>query len=223
VRLGAHFLVSLPFEKTLQESFAVGILFIVCGPSGVGKTSLGRVVRERHERLVLSVSYTTRAPRENERDGIDYHFVDMATFEQMREAGAFAEWAMVHGNAYATPKSAITSAWEAGEDVFFDIDYQGAAQLDEAFPVESVSVLVAPPSMQELEARLRGRQTDSEETIQRRLRNAREELEQHALFDFILFNDDFDAAADALERIYMAAQYRNHLRKAKLEALLART
>ncbi len=200
----------------------MGILFIVCGPSGVGKTSLGRVVRERHDRLVLSVSYTTRAPRENETDGVDYHFVDMATFEKMRDEGAFAEWAMVHGNAYATPRVAITSAWDAGKDVFFDIDYQGAAQLDEAFPTESVSVLVAPPSMQELEARLRGRKTDSEEIIQRRLKNAREELEQHALFDYILFNDDFDSAADALERIYLAAQFRNHLRREKLEALLAK-
>lgn len=203
-----------------QESFAVGILFIVCGPSGVGKTSLGRVVRERHPRLVLSVSYTTRAPRNNERDGVDYHFVDMPTFERMRDAGDFAEWAMVHGNAYATPKVAITDAWAAGQDVLFDIDYQGAAQLIEAFPTEAVSVLVAPPSMQELEGRLRGRKTDDEATIQRRLKNAREELEQHELFDFIMFNDDFDTAADALERIYVASQNRAHLRRGALVDLL---
>ena len=133
-----------------------GVLFIVCGPSGVGKTSLGAELREHHPDLVLSVSYTTRDPRPGEVDGDDYHFVDAQTFERMRTEGAFAEWAEVHGNYYGTARDQIERAWAQGQDVFFDIDYQGARQLQEAYPEQTVRVMVLPPDMDTLERRLRG-------------------------------------------------------------------
>ncbi|MGM0556763.1 MAG: guanylate kinase [Myxococcota bacterium] len=196
-----------------------GVLLIVCGPSGVGKTSLTKKLLDDNPRLVPSVSYTTRAPRDGEEDGVDYHFVEDATFEAKRDAGAFAEWAEVHGNYYGTPKSAITEAWAEDNDVIFDIDYQGARQLKDAFP-GAVGVLVIPPSMDELEARLRGRETDTEAVIQRRLSAAREELARYELFDYIVENDDFDEAFRQLDTVYEAARLAMPLQRTLLADLL---
>lgn len=198
----------------------MGVLFIACGPSGVGKTSLGRRLRQAHPQLTLSVSYTTRAARAGEVDGKDYHFVDEARFMRMRDNGEFAEWAKVHGNFYATPRSEITQAFARKEDVFFDVDYQGALQLQAAFPTESVSVLIAPPSLELLERRLRGRATDDEATIARRLDAALHELEQHGTCDYILINDDFEQAYQEFEHIYLAARKRGYLWVKAIEALL---
>lgn len=197
-----------------------GILLITCGPSGVGKTSLGRELRTAYPRLVLSVSYTTRPMRDGEVNGVDYHFTDRQTFERMRDAGEFAEWAEVHGNYYATPKSEIYGAFERGEDVFFDIDYQGAEQLIAAFPEESVSLLVVPPSMPELERRLRGRKTDSDEVIARRLKAAAHELAQFELFDFIVANDEFDRALEDMVAIYRASRMRTSLHLDEMREML---
>jgi len=197
-----------------------GILLITCGPSGVGKTSLGRELRAAYPRLVLSVSYTTRPMRDGEVNGVDYHFTDRQTFERMRDAGEFAEWAEVHGNYYATPKSEIYGAFERGEDVFFDIDYQGAEQLIAAFPEESVSLLVVPPSMPELERRLRGRKTDSDEVIARRLKAAAHELAQFELFDFIVANDEFDRALEDMVAIYRASRMRTSLHLDEMREML---
>lgn len=197
-----------------------GVLLIVCGPSGVGKTSLSRKLLDEEPRLVPSVSYTTRPPREGEEDGVDYHFVDHATFQRKRDAGAFAEWAEVHGNYYGTPKSAIENAWAEDNDVIFDIDYQGARQLKDAFP-SAVGVLVIPPSMNELEARLRGRETDSERVIERRLEAAREELAQYELFDYIVENDEFDVAFEQLATVYDASRLSMPLQRSRLADLLA--
>jgi guanylate kinase len=197
-----------------------GVLLIVCGPSGVGKTSLTRELLERTPRLRLSISYTTRPPRDGEADGVDYHFVDHATFEEKRETGVFAEWAEVHGNYYGTPKSAIEDAWADDEDVIFDIDYQGARQLKDAFPT-ALGVLVIPPSMDELEDRLRGRDTDSEAVIQRRLKAAREELAQYELFDYIVENDEFDVAFEQLRTVYQAGRLAMPLQRERLAELLA--
>ena len=197
-----------------------GILLITCGPSGVGKTSLGRELRAAYPRLVLSVSYTTRPMRDGEVNGVDYHFTDRQTFERMRDAGEFAEWAEVHGNYYATPKSEIYGAFERGEDVFFDIDYQGAEQLIAAFPEESVSLLVVPPSMSELERRLRGRKTDSDEVIARRLKAAAHELAQFELFDFIVANDEFDRALEDMVAIYRASRMRTSLHLDEMREML---
>jgi len=158
--------------------------------------------------------------RAGEVDGVDYTFLSREAFLAERDAGALAEWAEVHGNFYATPKAEIERAFGAGQDLLFDIDYQGAEQLQAAFPEQCTSVLVAPPSMRELEGRLRGRGTDGEDVVRRRLEAARGELAQHALFDYIMVNDDFDAALEALTSIYDAAQYGAHLRRGVVERML---
>ena len=201
----------------------MGLLLIVCGPSGVGKTSLRRILCARHPELVLSTSYTTRQPRAGETDGVDYHFVTQDVFHQMRERGDFAEWAKVHGNFYATAKRTIHEAWDQGQHIFFDIDYQGAVSLHATYPSESVLVLVVPPDLGALEARLRSRATDDEVIIAKRLAGAKHELEQYALFEFVIFNHVVEEAADLLDYIYRAAKLRTELHRPALDALLAAT
>lgn len=159
-----------------------------------------------HANLTFSVSFTTRAPRDGEEDGVDYHFRSVTEFERMRDSAQFAEWAEVHGNFYGTAIATIEQAWSAGKHVIFDIDYQGALQLREKFGTRAVVVLVLPPSMEELEERLRGRKTDSEEVIARRLRVAREEIEALEKFaDHTLVNDDIEQACSGIASIYLAA------------------
>lgn len=199
---------------------ATGLLFIVCGPSGVGKSTLGKLLRERRAQLKLSVSTTTRAPRAGEQDGVDYHFVDRDTFIARRDAGEFVEWAEVHGNLYGTTRATIHAAWEAGHDVFFDIDYQGAQQLQAAFPEHTTSVLVIPPSMDALERRIRDRGTEDEATIARRLAAARHELEQFELFDYIIANKLLNTTTNELATIYDASRRRTSLRRGMLLELL---
>ena len=196
-----------------------GVLFIVCGPSGVGKTSLSAELLEQYDSLGFSVSYTTRQARQGEVDGEDYHFVSESTFRAMIEAGEFAEWAEVHGNLYGTAFQVIRQAWEAGRDLLFDIDYQGARQLKESFP-DGTGVLVVPPDMQTLERRLRGRGSESEASFERRIDNARQELAQYELFDYIVENDDFDRAVDVLSSVYLAARHRRPLSDPMVRSLL---
>jgi guanylate kinase len=198
-----------------------GTLLILCGPSGVGKSTLGRQVRASRDKLTLSVSCTTRPMRAGERDGVDYTFLSREDFVARREQGAFAEWAEVHGNLYGTPRSEIERAFKMDLDLLFDIDFQGARQLLEAYPQACCSVLVAPPSMATLEARLRGRATDSDEVIRRRLDAARHELEQFELFGHLIVNDDLERAVAGLTAIYDAARLRMHTRRGALEAILA--
>ena len=180
-----------------------GLLLIVCGPSGVGKSSLCDRLRAEHPRLKLSISCTTRAPRGQERDGVAYHFLSDEDFVARIERGEFAEHAHVHGNRYGTLRASVEAVLGAGEDMLFDIDYQGAAQLKEAFE-QARSVLLIPPSMRELEARLRDRGTDAEEVIERRLKAARAELSHFEAFDFAVVNDDIEAAYQRLKSIYNA-------------------
>lgn len=198
-----------------------GVLFIVCGPSGVGKTTLAQHLLQRCPRLAWSVSYTTRPARAHEVDGTDYHFVDEETFLRMREHDQFAEWAKVHGNYYGTPVAGILEAWRADHDVIFDIDYQGASQLHKRFPEDARSVLVIPPSMAVLRARLRGRATDSDEVIARRLDAARHELAQFELYDYIVENDDFDGALQRLTSIYRACTQQMPFFRERVMKLLA--
>ena len=184
------------------------MLFVVSGASGVGKSSLCAMLLDRCQDLVMSVSYTTRSPRGAEQDGVHYHFVDDARFDEMVEAGEFAEWARVHGNRYGTSKRVVAGELEAGRSVLFDIDYQGAASLVAAYPEDSVTTMVLPPDMETLERRLRGRGTDSEEVIAGRLAKARAEIAHAPSFDYLLVNDDLDEAYRTIEAIYRAGRNR---------------
>jgi guanylate kinase len=169
-------------------------LIVVSAPSGTGKTTLcARLLREIPE-LKLSISTTTRAPRGTEKNGVEYFFVTHEEFKKKIADDRFAEWAEVHGNFYGTTKDFVESSFAAGKSLLLDIDVQGAASLHRAYPTESVRIFLKPPSMQELERRLRARATDSEESIQKRLKAAAEELKHLEHFDFVVVNDDLERA-----------------------------
>ena len=181
----------------------LGTLLIVSGPSGSGKTTLCRRA-EKDGLTAYSISCTTRKPRGNEQDGVDYIFLDRDTFIDRRGLGYFAEWAEVHGNFYGTPLKPVQDRLAQGKDMLFDIDVQGAAQLSLSLP-EARFVFILPPSLDELERRLRGRGTDSEEAIRLRLANARTEIMSSHWFDAIIVNDDLDTAYDQLRSFYLAS------------------
>ena len=184
-----------------------GSLFIVSAPSGAGKSSLVKAALADDERLTLSVSHTTRSPRAGEVDGREYHFVDRRTFEAMLERGEFLESAEVHGNRYGTSQKWIEKARAKGLDIMLEIDWQGAQQVRKAFPdAVSIFILPPPPMLSELERRLRGRGQDPEEAIQRRLRDAREEISHVAEFDYVIINKQFEEARQDLAAIVRAAR-----------------
>jgi guanylate kinase len=190
-----------------------GLLVVISSPSGAGKTTLcQRLLKDCEGTLSFSVSYTTRRMRAGEREGVDYHFVDEATFERMIERGEFAEWAEVHGKRYGTSVKAVDEALSGGKDVLFDIDYQGGRQLRANFEADALLVFILPPSLDELERRLRRRATDDEEVILRRLQKAHEEIEHYGLYDYLIVNDDLERAYDELRSIYRAA----HLARARM-------
>ena len=184
-----------------------GTLFVVSAPSGAGKTTLCREVRMNVIDLAYSVSYTTRAPRPGEVDGTDFHFISEERFRDLRDRGAFAEWARVHGNFYATGASAIDEALGKGRDVLLDIDTQGAAQLRARYP-EAVLVFIVAPSIAELEQRLRERRSDPEREIQRRLTRAREEISLWRQYDYLIVNRDVKDAVEQLSAIITAERAR---------------
>jgi guanylate kinase len=197
------------------------LLLILSSPSGAGKTTLTRMLLEQCAELRFSVSHTTRAPRANEVDGRDYHFVDRASFEKLVAEGAFLEWAEVHGNLYGTSKAEIERARTipgcAG--MIFDIDYQGARQIRSKVD-DVVAVFILPPSMAELEKRLRGRASETEEAVRRRYAVAEREIEHYALFDYVIVNDDVQRAFDELRSITVAERARRQRRAHQAEALL---
>ena len=197
------------------------LLLILSSPSGAGKTTLTRKLLERFPELRFSVSHTTRAPRANETDGKDYHFVDRAAFEALVAKGAFLEWAEVHGNLYGTSLAEIERARQAPGcgGMIFDIDYQGARQM-RAKRADIIGVFVLPPSMAELERRLRGRRSETEESIARRFEAAQREIEHYALFDYVVVNDDIERAFDQLRSIVLAERSRRERRAILAEALL---
>ena len=193
-----------------------GSLFIVSAPSGAGKSSLVKAALADDNRLALSVSYTTRPPREGELNGREYHFVDRKTFEAMIGRGDFLESAEVHGNRYGTSQKWIEEARAQGLDIMLEIDWQGARQVRKVFAdAVSVFILPPPPGLPELERRLRARGQDSEETIQRRLRDAREEIAHVAEFDYVIINKEFEEARRDLAAVVQAARL-------KLSAQIAR-
>jgi guanylate kinase len=186
-----------------------GRLFVITAPSGAGKTSLIDALMRADPSLKLSISYTTRAPRPGEKDGVDYHFVDEATFLAMRSRGEFLESAEVHGNRYGTSKGVITAALAKGEDLILEIDWQGAQQVRAIYP-ECVGIFILPPSIEELERRMRARGQDSDAVIRRRLDNAREELEHAGEFEYRIINKDFDTARHELAEIIRKERAKAH-------------
>ncbi|HIW00154.1 MAG TPA: guanylate kinase [Candidatus Desulfovibrio intestinipullorum] len=198
----------------------LGTALVLSAPSGAGKTTLVRKLLSDYPDFGYSVSCTTRKPRPGEVDGRDYHFLSRDDFLKQREEGAFAEWAVVHGNFYGTPLKPLQALFASGQDVLLDVDVQGAAQLKLSLP-HAAFVFILPPSMRELERRLRSRQSDSEEVIVRRLANARQEIAAARWFDHILVNDELDAAYASLRSLYKAATLQTALHRNRMDALLS--
>ncbi len=196
-----------------------GLVLVISAPSGAGKSTLIRLLRERMPELAFSVSHTTRPPRPGERDGVDYHFVDPGTFRAMVHRGEFAEWAEVHGHLYGTSLASLRAETEQGRDVILDIDVQGALQIARTVP-SAVLVFVLPPSWEELRRRLEGRGQDPPEAIERRLRNARNELAQAGRYHYLVVNDDRERCASELEAIVRAERCRTGRRRRLLAELL---
>ena len=186
---------------------APGLVFIISAPSGAGKTSLVAAIRERLGDLELSVSHTTRKPREGEVDGEHYHFVSRSEFEAEIEADSMLEHAVVFGNLYGTSAKFVEQLTRDGADVILEIDWQGAEQARKKLS-DQVSIMILPPSLTELENRLRSRGKDSEDVILRRLSSARAEMSQAKNFDYLIVNEDFKSAADELASIITAERTR---------------
>jgi len=197
-----------------------GTLYIVAAPSGAGKTSLTRALLERDPNMALSVSYTSRAPRPNEVDGVHYHFVSRAEFEAMVARGEFFEHAVVHGDLKGTSRKVVEETLALGRDVLLEIDWQGARIVRAQMP-DAVSIFILPPSRTELERRLRARASDNELTIQRRLADARQDLQHAAEFDYIIVNENFASALDELCEIVKARREGCELPQMRHTALLA--
>lgn len=169
-----------------------GVLFALSSPSGAGKTTISKKMLASDPDIALSISATTRPMRPGEQDGIDYHFVDVETFKQMAADGEFLEWAHVFGHRYGTPRARVDELLDAGKDVLFDIDWQGAQQLYQEAGPDVVRVFVLPPTMEELERRLRSRKTDSDEVIAARMARAANEISHWDGYDYVLINDQVD-------------------------------
>jgi guanylate kinase len=196
-----------------------GLLLILSSPSGAGKSSLARLLLQNDQGLVNSVSVTTRPRRHSEVEGVHYHFIDRPRFERMREGGELLEWAEVHGNLYATPLEPVKKALHAGSDVLFDIDWQGTLQIAKAMPDDIVRVFVLPPTMAELKERLIRRAEDDDGTIQRRLANARTEIEHWQDYDYVIVNDDLQESLKMLTAI-LAAERARRVRQPGLAAFV---
>jgi guanylate kinase len=181
-----------------------GLMLVLSSPSGAGKSTLARNLLTLDSGLTLSVSVTTRPRRTSEVDGVHYHFIDAERFEGMRAGGELLEWAEVHGNLYATPREAVETALAVGHDVLFDIDWQGTRQLADAMPADIVRVFILPPSMAELRARLERRAEDAEAVIDRRLANARAEIEHWDEYEYIIVNDDRQRSLGLVRSILIA-------------------
>lgn len=190
-------------ETTTKGSEYQGILFVISSPSGGGKGTLIRRVRQSIPQLGYSVSWTTRAPRKGEVNGVNYHFVSLAEFERMRESGGFLEWAIVHGNLYATAQSAVEQETARGRDVVLEIDVQGATSIRGTMN-DAVQIFILPPSYEVLRERLLRRQTESPAQLALRLRNSRGEVERYNEFDYVVLNDEVERAAAQIASIVYA-------------------
>jgi guanylate kinase len=183
-----------------------GVMMVLASPSGAGKSSISRAIFEQDPNISLSVSVTTRARRTDEIDGKHYHFIDVSAFEKMRAEGELLESAEVHGNFYGTPRARVEEKLSAGRDILLDIDYQGTLQLLEKVRQDMVTVFILPPSIKELKARLERRAQDSKGAIQRRLKNARIEMEHFDEYDFVIVNRDLEDSVQKVRTILAAAR-----------------
>ena len=187
-----------------------GLMFVLSSPSGAGKTSLSRKLLELDNELFLSISYTTRPPRPGEIDGEDYFFVDNDDFELMREKDEFLEYAQVFDYYYGTPRKPVEKILAMGRDILFDIDWQGTQQLMNNSKDDLVKVFVLPPSIEELERRLKKRKQDDDEIIQKRMSKASDEMSHYPEYDYILVNDEFDKTIQEILNILNAERLKNH-------------
>ncbi|MBI4806142.1 MAG: guanylate kinase [Desulfovibrio sp.] len=203
----------------MKSSNRLGFALIITAPSGTGKSTLIKRLLAEFPQAGFSISCTTRSPRPGEIDGKDYHFLTVEQFKERIEADAFAEWAQVHGNYYGTPKQGVLDMLEAGRDVLFDIDVQGARALRGNLDMGR-TVFILPPSRQDLEKRLTGRGSDSPETIAKRIANAKAEIEQAEWFDHIIVNDVLEKAYDELRAVYLAERARPVLHPGVLRSIL---
>jgi len=196
-----------------------GILFVISAPSGAGKTTLCKEIIDFFPSLRHSVSYTTRQRRSGETDGVDYHFVSRSDFDEMIAQGAFAEWAEVHGNRYGTAVETLERYRSEGHDVLLDIDCQGARQL-KASRAQGVFIFILPPSLDELQRRLNGRNTDAPEVIARRIANARNEIREAVWYDYLVVNEDLQQALAELKSVVIAESCRTARRQNVIAGIL---
>lgn len=197
----------------------MSVVFVISAPSGSGKSTLVRRVLDADPKLAFSISYTTRKPRGAEKEGQNYHYIDRESFERMIANGEFLEWAEVFGNYYGTHRGYLDRAAEAGNDLVLDIDVQGAAQLKEKIP-DAVSLFILAPSREELEKRLRARSEDAEEVIQRRLREAAEEIRHYHQYDYVLVNHEVEQSVERLQSIIAAERMRRNRMEVAIRPIL---
>ena len=189
-----------------------GLMLAISSPSGAGKSTIARTLLDKDKQVSLSVSVTTRQRRPSEIEDVHYHFVSQREFERLRDSDSLLEWAEVHANFYGTPREPVETAMAEGRDMLFDIDWQGAQQLQEKMPADVVSIFVLPPTMTELQSRLHRRAEDSEEVIAMRLANSRAEIAHWREYDYVIVNDDLTVAFDAVQSIVKAERLRRDRR-----------
>jgi guanylate kinase len=194
-----------------------GLMLVISSPSGAGKSTIARNLLEANIGMRLSVSVTTRQRRASEIEGVHYRFVSMKEFERLRQSDSLLEWAEVHGNFYGTPREEAETAMAEGRDMLFDIDWQGAQQLQEKMPADVVSVFILPPTMDELQSRLNRRAEDSAEVIATRLANARAEISHWREYDYVVVNDDLNRAYSSVRSIVEAERLRRDRRHGLFE------
>ena len=194
-----------------------GMMLVLSSPSGAGKTSISRRLLAEETGIVMSVSATTRPPRPGEVDGKDYYFYDQETFARMVANNEFLEHATVFDNSYGTPKKPVWDALDSGQDVLFDVDWQGTRKLRESAREHLVSVFILPPSIDELESRLKGRGQDSDEVVAGRMARAKSEMSHYEEYDYIVINDDLDASVENVMAILKAERLRKDRRTGLLD------
>ena len=195
-----------------------GLLILISGPSGTGKGTVCDLLRKNHPEISYSISATTRQPRPGEQDGVNYYFYDKEKFRQMIDAGELLEWAEVYGNYYGTPKQKVLDRLNAGEDILLEIDTQGALNVMKAMP-EGLFIFLLPPSLEELANRLKGRGTETEESLQRRLGAAVDEIKIAHNYRYVVVNDEVEAAEKAIAGIIEAEHHRTDLNEELLAGL----